>query len=107
MQRLSSIETGIMTWHLYELLQKRADQEMQEMTGRRSEGDSEPAVSRKMELRRRQATDIDFASQAYLADVEGANALSNLSRNEASMANRVMRWMKELRELQSGQIAPA
>ena len=103
LQRLSRIETGIMTWHLYEMLQKRVDQEMAP-SPERGRGSAE---SKKAELRRRQATDIDFASQAYLADVEGADALSKLSRYETAIANRVMGWMKELRELQSDQVGPA
>ena len=103
MQRLSRIESGIMLWQIYEELQERVDQEMASV---RPDGQAGDARNKKAQLRRKQAMDVDLAAQAFMRDAAGSDALGKLSRYETAIANRVMGWMRELRELQSGQSDP-
>lgn len=104
LQRLSRVESGILTWHLYEKLQDRVGQTGE---GQRPDGGTESVAYKKSQLRQRQAMDVDLAAQAFLHDAHGPDALGKLSRYETAIANRVMGWMKELRQLQSDQVNPA
>ena len=101
LQRLSRVETGIMISHLYEKLGEQVDQEMESA---RPDGGAGAAANKRLQLRRKQVTDVDLAAQAFVHDASGPDALGKLSRYETAIANRVTGWMRELHELQSGQV---
>ena len=100
LRRLSRVEPGILTWHIYQKLEERIDQES-------VRPHLVSVAEKKAQLRRKQVTEIDLAAQAFLIDASGPDVLSKFSRYEGAIANRVLKWMRELRELQSSQIEPA
>ena len=99
-QRLARVESGILTFHLYEKLKERMEEEAQPTPG----ADSGDLAHRKAALRQAQDRDVDLGAMAFLRDAEGSEAMGKLSRYETALANRLNGWMRELRELQSGQV---
>ena len=102
LRRFSRAEAGVMAWYVYERLRMRVDEESSHYPS----NPDNSAAARKAKIRKLQE-DIPYAAQAFLADAEGADVLSKLSRYETTIVNRVMRAMKELRELRAGRIETA
>ena len=90
-----------MSWHVFERLRERLDDEVATRTGQNS-----AAADSKIKLAKNQAG-VDYAAQAFLSDALGPNVLAKLSRYETAIANRTLRAMRELRELRADQVEQA